>query len=548
VRVDNRPKDVNTGQDAFIANLQQSDTVIVENMAEIANVDATFQGTVSTGQTFNYSIDMTYSGKLVNPVAKITLPFGVGGAQDSFFLALDENGEGRTLLNVPTAYDGPPKAPVKLLIYGTDFNSGRQVTSSRTDTLHIQRRATLSLIRVSLSPQSVDSSGVASLGQLISVKVKSGYASNPGGLPYAGISGSGSISLDASILEKGFTNQDALTKTFSNIGDELQWEIKTPDTTEITVNINFNFTLLPKDQNDGQNVAVSIDSGAINIPVRVREKTITITLSDELPVNRQIDQVSGNDTLIVFDVSNKLYAESLYVDTLSLSFYGGVDDISPASRLNKRTILNMIKTIRVTELGGATYSEYTLSEADNVPLIVPFEDPGSLQEPGEDRTFVVTAEFHSNAVSRSFRTVLEDVWAWNTNSTTRLTIVDKNGDNIKNNPAFATEAFTLAMQSGEEAFFNYPNPFGRQYKETNIQFSLDETADVEVRIFTLLGELVWTWSETNVSAGVHDNKVRWDGKNDRGHTVLNGVYLCAIDIKPQSGANKRYMIKIAYIK
>jgi len=43
--------------------------------------------------------------------------------------------------------------------------------------------------------------------------------------------------------------------------------------------------------------------------------------------------------------------------------------------------------------------------------------------------------------------------------------------------------------------------------------------------------------------------VQWDGKNDRGYVVLNGVYLCTVEIKPQNGQpRQRYITKIAYIK
>ena len=48
-----------------------------------------------------------------------------------------------------------------------------------------------------------------------------------------------------------------------------------------------------------------------------------------------------------------------------------------------------------------------------------------------------------------------------------------------------------------------------------------------------------------MEAGLH--YVEWDGKNDMGDVVLNGVYLCAIEIKDSSGSNQ-YMTKIAYIK
>ncbi len=78
---------------------------------------------------------------------------------------------------------------------------------------------------------------------------------------------------------------------------------------------------------------------------------------------------------------------------------------------------------------------------------------------------------------------------------------------------------------------------------------LEENSDVDIRIFTLNGELVWSKKLVGLHRGFYDRLVKWDGKNDKGQRVLNGVYLGAIDIKPlNGGAAKRYITKIAYIK
>ena len=41
-------------------------------------------------------------------------------------------------------------------------------------------------------------------------------------------------------------------------------------------------------------------------------------------------------------------------------------------------------------------------------------------------------------------------------------------------------------------------------------------------------------------------ELKWDGRNDRGKVVLNGVYLCQIQIR--GGSDLTFMTKIAYIK
>ncbi len=108
---------------------------------------------------------------------------------------------------------------------------------------------------------------------------------------------------------------------------------------------------------------------------------------------------------------------------------------------------------------------------------------------------------------------------------------------------------TVIPDDPKETFRNYPNPFGRDYDETTIIFYLEHDSEVNLRIFTLTGALVRSWQFENMQAGLIDGQVKWDGRNDRGVTVLNGVYLCQIVITPKNGASgQTYMTKIAYIK
>ena len=67
---------------------------------------------------------------------------------------------------------------------------------------------------------------------------------------------------------------------------------------------------------------------------------------------------------------------------------------------------------------------------------------------------------------------------------------------------------------------NYPNPFN---PETQINFSLPETENVELKIYNLQGQLVRTLVNYEVPAGHHS--VHWDGKDGAGRQVAGGIYL-----------------------
>ena len=66
---------------------------------------------------------------------------------------------------------------------------------------------------------------------------------------------------------------------------------------------------------------------------------------------------------------------------------------------------------------------------------------------------------------------------------------------------------------------NYPNPFN---PETRIKYILMDRSDVLITIYNSMGQQVATLINEYQSAGTHD--VRWDGRNQRGDFVGNGLY------------------------
>lgn len=104
--------------------------------------------------------------------------------------------------------------------------------------------------------------------------------------------------------------------------------------------------------------------------------------------------------------------------------------------------------------------------------------------------------------------------------------------------------FTLiAFKSPEElveGLMNYPNPFYAG-TETNIVYHLKQDADVTIRIFNLVGDLVYEehysrgeeGGRESVSTGV-PNKITWDGRNAQGSKVATGAYILQLEAKTDS--------------
>jgi flagellar hook assembly protein FlgD len=81
---------------------------------------------------------------------------------------------------------------------------------------------------------------------------------------------------------------------------------------------------------------------------------------------------------------------------------------------------------------------------------------------------------------------------------------------------------TLKVQN----LVNYPNPFK---DDTQFTFELTQSAEAEIKIYTVAGRLIRTLRPGILPAGY--NQVYWDGKDADGDGLANGVYLYKITAK-----------------
>ena len=74
--------------------------------------------------------------------------------------------------------------------------------------------------------------------------------------------------------------------------------------------------------------------------------------------------------------------------------------------------------------------------------------------------------------------------------------------------------------------YNFPNPFN---PDTIIEYQLPESSEVNLLIYNTIGQLVKTLVKEKQTTGYYF--VRWDGKNEAGHTVGSGVYFYSLRTK-----------------
>jgi len=113
----------------------------------------------------------------------------------------------------------------------------------------------------------------------------------------------------------------------------------------------------------------------------------------------------------------------------------------------------------------------------------------------------------------------------------RHTAEIKAWDNLNNSSAATVEFVVRAKnQLSLTGVMNYPNPF-RNRTSFTFELNFDDT-DVRIKIFTLSGRLIRT-VEVRGNSGF--NQVEWDGRDEDGDILANGVYLYKIAATQKSG-------------
>jgi len=96
-----------------------------------------------------------------------------------------------------------------------------------------------------------------------------------------------------------------------------------------------------------------------------------------------------------------------------------------------------------------------------------------------------------------------------------------------------SQASSVAMMSQ-----NYPNPFS---STTRISCYLPKAQKVKVSVYNVKGQIIRTLDDANKAGGKFE--IEWDGKNDSGQNVANGVYFYRLETK-----SKTILKKMLYLK
>ncbi|MDH7604112.1 MAG: FlgD immunoglobulin-like domain containing protein [Melioribacter sp.] len=121
----------------------------------------------------------------------------------------------------------------------------------------------------------------------------------------------------------------------------------------------------------------------------------------------------------------------------------------------------------------------------------------------------------------------------NSDTTKKYTTLTDNSGNYKidiltsviDNPNEIPNDFILGQ--------NYPNPFSTS---TSIPYGLNKESDVQITIYDILGRVVRKFNFGLQSRGIYN--IVWDGRNNFGQKVANGIYFYKLDAGGESQVKK----------
>ncbi|MCX6268178.1 MAG: type IX secretion system sortase PorU [Bacteroidetes bacterium] len=121
---------------------------------------------------------------------------------------------------------------------------------------------------------------------------------------------------------------------------------------------------------------------------------------------------------------------------------------------------------------------------------------------------------------------------------------------VHNNPTEARIDFVVTSSAGFafEHLMNYPNPMKDQTTfawETN---QTDQPIDVEIKVFTINGNLLKTLRQTIYAQGYRSTSIKWDGTQDNGQKISSGLYVYQVQLMTSEGSAKRQTSKLVVIR
>jgi hypothetical protein len=552
-RITRRSIDANSGLPAAVAiDSARTDVSIAEpvsasivSMQIVNETTAQPQDTVSTEQTFDVVVATDFAGEVVEKRGTLSLPSGFSFVDGDSVRVVNAAGIVRWKVKAPQTVTETTSFNLQVSVQGINQNSDPQnpeiVTAVQTTAVVVEGKSQLQLHLPAAS---------YSLTRLETFAIQA-VIRNVGS---ADVVGSGSVRL--SIQSQSFTLDGATppVQSFSIDPDVdsvvVSWQITAPNANVSTI-ANIDVLQLPIDEHTAKPAPIDLVSRTIDInmvPTRLEMSLLTNVTPD---VGYQAGQ--QNLPVIGMRLFNPNPEEVIFLDELSVR----VSD--PGSSLPVSDITNLLSRMEIVTYafwesdptGNATppaqLSVTAISGDEQNPVTLVFDPPLAVSAGSAD-SLVLRIDLAKAAVNRNFHLAISNVKARGA-SDNPAEVLDSFGTPIINSNLLVSAGLTILSDNAEQVFRNYPNPFGKDSNggtgRTYFSFVMQSGGSATLSIYTLSGQLVYRQTATGLDGGgkLYNRVLFWDGKNDQGKTVVNGVYIAILDANGQ-----KYTTRVAYIK
>lgn len=331
-------------------------------------------------------------------------------------------------------------------------------------------------------------------------------------------------------VDFGLTPDDTLSEITNESARSITFRAPLMDT---TVTVSFIVTQKPIDLNTGD-PAIFQDS-SISFQVTIASTDARLNVSSEQLLDRPL---TGGAASPLFSVhlqnSSGSPANLMRVDSVVLRF---------ADRTGRPVAVDHL--IDVGASGLYDNGHEVSSERHNGDSLV-LRLTGVQIEPLEELAlrFIATARenLDGNLAIRLDSSGIFASFVTGPNGGKRVAATPPSAGRPIVNLVFATGGSTL-----EQSFMVENNPWHQEATPARFAYVLRSDAPLGFRIFTLTGELVYTLMiEQGSSLGTAGSHViEWDGRNERGNIVLDGVYIVQLE---NTKSGERARLKLAVLK
>ncbi|MBN2104351.1 hypothetical protein JW835_09965 [bacterium] len=344
----------------------------------------------------------------------------------------------------------------------------------------------------------------------------------------------GSAMVSIRPLPRGYSTPDGVLEKPVQDGI-VSWEIIAPSISSISASkIEGRFFQLPLDENTNNPAHVLQNQGSYSIAVNTESYLLKVVQDSLSGAASSVVPGQNNVKMMTLKFDNKSLRGGNKVTVDALRF--DIEDRFGNPITNPQSVIS--RACVVNEEDPEEFFGIAEDISSENPVVVLFSRLLLVSVDGDPKVSIFV-DIKEGVNVRYFRLNLKNSGYISAKDSESAYPVPVIGENEEEWASMRSDAKYIYNPETESNLWSCPNPFSEQ---TTIYYHLSESGDVNFKIFTLVGDLVWSYSLKDVASG--PQTLTWDGCNDKGRRVMNGVYWLFM----QTDAGVEGKFKIAVVK